>query len=210
MRYGAIVAGVLILFSASLAGATGWTSPDGKLGFDLPADGSMIEVKNPPPPAVAMWNTADGTGRLLFLTQPYPQTAPLDQAGLERGTLSQLPGGAILSSKRTALRGVPTITIAATGSQKVYVQQTVLAFNGMAYKVIAAGPSKGFVDSHFATVFQSITVLDPAPVIPRAKLSGHDAAIMMSEIGWGVLIVAGVSLAIRRAHRNRSKPPVLP
>jgi hypothetical protein len=200
MKYSTMAAGVMLLYMAAFSQATNWKSPDGKLGFDLPSDGSLIEVKNPPAPAVAMWETADHNARLLFLTQPNPKNIPLEQAGLEEGTISQLPGGKILSSNRTTLGDVPTYTIAATGSQKIYLHQIVLAFDGTVYKVMAAGATPISDDPHLAGVFKSVTVLDPAPDIPGKTFSSHELSKKAGAIGVIVLVIAALA---RRNQRGR-------
>ena len=205
MKYLAVAGILMLLWAVSRAQATNWTSPDGKLGFNLPSDGSLVEVKNPPQPATAMWNSADGAARLLFIAQPNPQNMPLEQAGLEEGTIKQFPGGKILSSQRATLGGVPAFTIAATGSQKIYLQQTVLTFGGTFYKVMAAGPTPISSDPRFANVFNSVTVLDPNPVVPGSHLSDHDLSVKAGEIGFAVLLIAAVVMFVRRSTRCQDK-----
>src|SRR5437762_3545395 len=100
------------LVSCAVHAAT-WTSPDGKLAFDLPGDGSLVEVKDPPAPATAMWETADGSARLMFLSQANPQNTPLIPAALVEGTLKQFPGSTLVSSNETSVGGVRVYTIAA-------------------------------------------------------------------------------------------------
>jgi len=195
---------IALLSFSLLARAAGWTSPDGKLSFNLPTDGSLIEVKSPPVPAVAMWNTADGTSRLVFIAQANPNNTPLNQAGLEQGSLNQLSGGTLLSSTQTQLAGVPAYTIAVTGPQKIYIQQTVLAFSGTFYKVMAAGPKRISDDPHFAGVFKTITVLDTSPAVPGSQaLAEHELSVKMAAGAFFILIVASVIYAVRR----QSKPP---
>jgi len=130
---------------------------------------------------------------------------PLEQAGLEEGTIKQIPGGKIISSQRANLGGVPAFTIAATGSQNTYLQQTVLTFGGKFYKVMAAGPAPIANDPRFANVFSSVTVLDPNPVVPGSHLSQHELSVKAGEIGFGVLFIAAVVLFLRRSSRRQEK-----
>src|SRR4051812_44040780 len=133
-RYASVVILILILFTSN-AHATNWISPDGKLGFDLPIDGSLVELKNPPAPATAMWKSADGTTRLVFLTQPNPQNVPLNRSAFEDGTLKGVSNSTILSSDERSIGGVPVLTIAVTDHKSACLQQSVMTFDGTVYKL---------------------------------------------------------------------------
>jgi hypothetical protein len=178
--------------------AAGWTSPDGKVAFDLPGDGSLMEVNNPPAPATAMWSTADGSAQLMFLSQANPDNTPLLRAALVEGTLKQFPGSTLVSSDETSVGGVRVYTIAASIKPAGYIQQSIVAFNGMVYKLMAIGPTQISTDPRLSGAFGSMKVLDPAPVAPEHKMSGHEISTMVAKVGFVVLVIAAVVRAVRR------------
>jgi hypothetical protein len=189
---------LLGLMSCAAQGAS-WTSPDGKLAFDLPGDGALVEVTNPPAPATAMWDTADGNARLMLLSQANPDNTPLIRAALVEGTLNQFPGSTLISSDETSVGGVRVYTIAARIKPAGYLQQSIVAFNGMVYKLMAVGPTQISEDPRLSGAFSSMKVLDPDPVAPKHKMSGQELSMMVAKIGFIVLAIAAV---IRATCRN--------
>lgn len=185
--------GLLVsLALSSVAQAATWKSPDGNLSFDLPSDGSLVEVKNPPAPAVAIWETRSGGGRLVFLSQPNAQNHALILPALEKGTREAFPGATITSSTETSQNGVPIFTIAASIKPGGYVQQTIVAFNHTLYKLMAAGQKPIATDPHFSVSFQSFKILDPAPSSP-GKWSANDIA---RKVGIIVVALGFVAFAV--------------
>jgi len=192
-------AGLFLVLISFAARAAGWTSPDGKLSFDLPADGSLAEVDNPPAPATAIWMTADGSARLMFMSQANPGNTSLRLAGLTEGTLAQFPGSTVVSSNETSLGGARVYTIAAQIKAGGYIQQSIVAFNGVVYKIMAMGPVPVSSDPRLSVAFKSMKVLDPNPIAPpEAKMSGHEMSMMIAKIGFVVLVIAAVVKAMRR------------
>jgi hypothetical protein len=208
----AVEAALIILLLAPFVEAANWTSPDGKLSFQLPDDGSLIPSKNPPAPATAMWTTADGGLRLIFIVTPNPQNAPLDRSGLEEGTVHALPGGRLLSSSQASVNGVPVYTIAVTDGT-TFIQQSVLAFNGVVYKLMAAAPTAISSSPALAVTFSSLKIPGPAPAIPSAaraeNTSEHSVSVSIAQVGWTLLLIAaGVSIFFRSQRKKRKSPPV--
>lgn len=194
MKIGTIISVLLSLAFSSAIHAATYTSPDGNIGFDLPADGSLVEVKNPPGPATAMWEVKGG-GRLIFLTQPDPQNHLLALSALEEGTRTSFPGSTLLPSSETTENGVPVFTISAVTKTGGHIQQTILVFNKTLYKLMAVGPKSISSDPHFSVSFQSLKILDPEPNSPRKKFSGPDMGAKFAVL---ILFIAGVVWVIRK------------
>ncbi|MDB5327953.1 MAG: hypothetical protein JWM57_3522, partial [Phycisphaerales bacterium] len=148
---------------------------------------------------------ADDSARLMFLALPNPNNIPLERAGLEEGTLKELPGGTLLSTAESSVRGIPLFTVAAKDHQKLYLQQSVIAFDGVTYKVIAAGTMPISSDPRFISLFQSLNVLVPSPVAPVSKLSGHDISVKVGKIGIYALLIAGVIVISRRSRKRKQQ-----
>ena len=207
---------VLILFFTSNAHATKWTSPDGKVSFDLPSDGSLVEVKNPAGPASGVWDSADGKARLVFLTQPNPQNTPLNRAGLEKGSLQGVPNSTHLSTNESYIGGVHVITIATVDNKPHYYQQSVMTFDGTFYKLMAGGPIQISSDPRFTGVFQSLNVAAATPNVSTQNDPPKDFSMKLADIGIYVLLIAGIAalikliaVVIRRALRTPPNPPPL-
>jgi hypothetical protein len=216
MRNRAIGVGIILISLASAVRGAGYTSPDGRLTFTLPADGSLVAIKNPPAPATAMWQAADGA-RLIYITQPIPPDAILEKAGLEAGTLGQLPDATLLWSTQKTVAGLTVFTIEATSNYRIYIRQVITSSNGKVYKVMAAGTHEISTDPHFAGVFQSLAI-QPAPAsVPAAahpaNSSHHTVSVRVGEIGIVALVIAGVALFIRRraiSSRRKYRPYAWP
>jgi hypothetical protein len=192
-------AGLFLVLISFAVRAAGWTSPDGKLSFDLPADGSLVEMDNPPAPATAIWMTADGSARLMFLSQANPGNSSLRLAGLTEGTVAQFPGATVISSNETSMGGARVYTIAAQIKGGGYIQQSIVAFNGVVYKMMAMGPVEVSSDPRLSIAFGSVKVLDPNPIAPpEPKMSGHETSMMIAKIGFIVIIIAAVAKTMRR------------
>ena len=207
----------LVLLSAAAADAGEWNSNDGKVRLCLTGDGTFTEVPHPPPSAQAIWVSADRRTRLIFVTQGAPTDLHLNRADLEQGTLNAFPGGSILSTVESSVAGIPMFTIEGIDKSKtLYFQQSILAMNGVVYKLMAAGPARISSDPNVAAVFQSITVPHPTPPAPPPAgetpletPAGHAASVNVAELGWAVLAVATVVYFVTR-KRKGSKPPPLP
>lgn len=116
----------------------------------------------------------------------------------------------LLSSTKRSINGVPCFTIEATDGKKLFLRQSVLAFNGAVYKIMTAGTTRTANDPRLAGVFTSLNILDPAPTAPVSKLSTQDACMMAAKVGIWVLIIAGIAAMILRSRRGRPMPPPLP
>ena len=204
MRFGNVCL-ALILFLAGVASAATWTSPDGMVSFDVPTTAGLIPIKDPPAPATALWEAADGQARLVFVVHPNPKNTPIAKAGLEEGTLTQFPGGAIVSSTVTTISGVHVYTIAATNSTKdAYLQQSIANFNGNVYKLMAAGPKPIASDTRLNGSFTSFNILDPNAKEP-GRMTMHELSKTLGGLGLLVLIIGGVFALSRRGKRMQAK-----
>ncbi len=209
MKNGAVGLIVLLnLFSANVDAAS-WTSSDGKIGFDLPADGSLVSVKYPPAPVNAMWASPDGTARLAYLTQPNPQNLPIDVGAFLEGAVKGLPNATVTSSSDTTLGDVPvlSIEIKTTGG---YLKQTAMAFSNNIYKIMAISRGPIVSDARFATVFQLLAVRDLSPMIPQRPRPPLDRNKLFGQIGAGGFGMIIVGLIIRAGRKKSRRPPPLP
>ena len=205
MRFGKVCL-ALILCLAGVASAATWTSPDRMVSFDVPTTAGLIPIKDPPAPAIALWEAIDGQSRLVFVISPNPKNTPIDKAGLEEGTVTQFPGGSIVSSTVTTISGVHVYTIAATNSTKdAYLQQSIANFNGSVYKLMAAGPKPIASDPRLNGSFASFNILDPNAKEPGG-MSMHDWSKSLGGIGLAVLVVGGIFAMSRRAMKPKRPP----
>lgn len=199
---------LLILGIASVSKA--WTSPDGAISVVIPGDGSLIEVPNPPAPAMAIWEGTQEQVRILVLTVDHPANARLDRAGLEEGTLNESKG-TLISSTAHDLRGVPIYVISAKGTidgQQLYLMQTIAAFNGKVYKLMVAGPSDVTQSAMVRSVFSSFDIVAPNPLPPSAPKTdplSHRSSVNIAQIGWAVLGVALAVYLIRKIIASGAK-----
>ena len=163
-----------------------------------------------------LWELTDKT-RVLVARADFPQNVPLEKAGLEEGTLNQIPGK-LISSVQTSINGVPVYTIAVHGTvqgQSIFGMQKIVAFNGVCYKLMAGGTSDCSTDPRIVPVFNSFTILDPNPRVPRASTSrnpfSHARSVGIAEIGWAVLFLALLAFVIRKVMttgaKNNTKAP---
>ncbi len=199
----------------SVARGAVWSSPDGNVSVTIPSDGSFVVVPNPPAPAIVLWQLSDGT-RVFIAKADNPQNIPLEKAGLEEGTLNQVPG-TLISSVETSLKGVPVFTIAVRGNiqgHSIYAMQKIAAFDSVVYKLMVGGPVDCTSDPRIVPVFDSFTILSANPRVPAAPKSSnpfsHERSVGIAQIGWTVLFIALIVVVIRKVISSGPKPMATP
>ena len=203
---------LLLLMFPSTTMAQEWTWPDGKVAFRAPPATRFTQNANAPAPALARWSTADGLTMVAAIQMAHSSDTPLEQQGLETGTLNQLPQGVLVSSSRSTLSGVPAYTIVArtdASGSHYFIAQVVVAFGGQGYKLMLASPSDPMLDADLASLLRSVRILAPAPVAPspRAAANPHDLSVRIGEWGFWFLLAALALYFLRPKRRANHAPP---
>ena len=195
---------VVVLLAASCACGAEWVSPDGKISFQTPDDEAFVAVPNPTAPLIAQWSSRDGAANIAFLSVSNPTDEPLEQRGLEDGS-AKASGGAVVSSRQTSISGIPAFTIVTRGTrdgQQIYYMQTVVAFGGNVYKLMAGSTQDVSADQHVGKVFQSLCILDPTPKAPgspgRSGSDSHNLSVQIARWGIIILVIALVVTLLRK------------
>ncbi len=156
--------GIFVLLTVSCVQAAQWVSPDGKIAIQQPPAPRFTQDQSLTPPAIARWTASDDMDIVAVVVLPNPSNAVPQENGLIEGTLKQLENGKLISTSRTTLSGIPAFTIIASGNvsgTSRYLAQTIVAFNGQAYKVMIGSPGNPTLDTDLNSILLSMRIVDP-------------------------------------------------
>ena len=208
------VRAVLLLLMTTAARANEWISPDGKVAFQELSASRFVKDPNAPAPLLVHWVANDGITAVGVAQVASPVDAPLEQAGLEKGTLSQFPRGRIVSSTTASISGVPVYTIVAAGpvgGAERFVAQVIVAFNGQVYKLMMSSPGDPSADAELGPMLRSLRIVDPSPRPPAGRPGGasgtQDLSVKFAEWGWLALLAALTAFLFRKKRSGGAAPP---
>lgn len=209
-----------VLLAAISAGE--WTTSDGVVTVAVPNESRFIlgEVE---PPLSVVWVTDDETVKLGVAETPFPKNATLVKSAVEEGLAEEL-GGEIVASSTSQVDGHEVFTMTAhTHSPGVdlYITQSVFAFDGKAYKLMAVGLGQDIrTDPDVAEFLGSLKLPPAAPretsdatASRSGPANGEESEISQADLwsrrigGISVLVLLGcvAALLVRYFARRRSR-----
>jgi hypothetical protein len=209
---------LLLIFATSL-NAEEWKWPDGKLAFQQPASARFTKQESVPAPLLARWMASDGVTNVAVLQTANPGNVPLDQHGLEIGTLKNLNGGSLVSSTSTAVSNIPAYTIvtsAAISGGTIYIAQSVIALDEKVYNVMVVSTTDPLQDAELGPLLKSLRVLNASAQAPSTGAFGARAkdpnavSVRIAAYGLWLLLAAFAVWFLRKAFKRPAQAPPPP